>query len=1836
MKKAFYLLFVTALFVLFSSSHAFSQNVEVTNGGPVTSYLSLGDAFTAINNGLHTGTLTINIVGTTAELATAKLDSSGNGTGSNYSSILIRPQGGATRLITGTVAGPLIQLMGADNVTIDALLTGGNDLGISNLSTTGTTILLINDARQNTVTRCDVVGSNTTTTTGVIQLSTSTGYTGNSNNTFSNLDIYNSVVGTYPANCIFSSGTATAPNQNNTITNNLLHDFNRSGVEVTATGNWGGWNVSNNSFYQTLNNSNAQTAVNGINFLAGGFSNNNTFTGNYIGGTAPLCGSGYWENTATVTFRGIVFTGGAGTATSIHGNVIQNIRLTGSGASTFIGVIISGGLANVGTLGNGNIIGNHTADSSIVLRGNGLSRGINFASTAPGQTCNYNLISDIKNVMNTPGTNGFRMIDFATANYMTIKGNTLRRLQCNSTFATIASVQSSIQAISYFPAATVVGGLIDSNTIYSLQGTNTGTGAYTVIGIGVSNCGANVTRNIIYDLRNAGTGTTATTPPRAIGIIVRFLIGNQGSWVANNMISLGDGQTTNTTFIGIAAQSAAAATIACYYNSVNITGTVGAGALPSYGFYRGTHTTTTETVPVYLRNNIFNNNRTGGTGSHYAIGNQGTSPASGWPANSSDFNVLNGGSPATVGLWNAATTDFATWKTSSNGDFYSYSGITTNFVNQAVGNLRLNMGVTPTQMESQGLTLTQVTIDIDGFARPKPGAVNGGGLAPDLGASESDMVPLDQMGPYITYTNLGNSSSTPTRFITNWATISDPFGLPPGTGSKRIYYKKSTDANAFAGNTSGNDGWKWVEANNSTSPFGFTIDYNIIFGGAGTVSNGTIIQYFVVAQDNQGVPNVASNPASGFVGTSVSSITSAPTTPNSYTVIAAALAGDYTVGLLDFNRITGRNIYFEERTRTATRIEQVDPEAHLLKKSDNNKAVSEKLITRVDQFIGETKEVKYEEKYSVAMENGVEYAGTLFHEFTSAEKQQYGLADNAMGIYATLTAAVTDYNAKGISGHTNFLLNDATYSTGTGETFPYIIQTTSGDVPTSSAQLTIRPNTGVVSTVGSSSTSGIFVFSDPYINIIGDNLGGGVSRDLTIDNPSGAANTYVIGFFNIGNRPSKNCSVTYANIRAGNLNLTNAVYGIILNGAGGDYDNFNISNNKIFRTYIGIGAYSFTGLGVSNNGTIANNTIGDASDTSLSIRLRGIEITNADNVTISGNDIFGSALGNTTSGKMGIFIGSNATNLTISGNSIHDFFYSGTGGLGATGIYVDQMSGGVLNIVNNELYNFKGDSDELFDATTLTWIPTGITIGNNQGLINMYYNSIYMSGATLTAGFAGTSTCVLLNNVGINSNSINFMNNALRNSMTTVAAPVAGNKTYGVAGMFASPSSYFNNINFNSYNIDGVNPRIGRINGNEPTTMTAWEGQFPGVNELNSYSGTIPFTSTTNLNPDGANSASWILNGKGYPLPGITTDKAGNSRSSSITTGTTDIGCYEFLPSVAPPTATASGAPSLNGTTTYDVFGKIVCSITWGATGTVPGSVNVQYNSGQTPPTPPGGSNYGDGYWDVTPDVQPGGGQTFSITFNFGDNETGSITSPSTNTALAKKDGANPWILIEPTVLNWVGRTVTANNQTSLSSWALTDVTAPLPVELSSFSSSVNRNVVNLNWTTVEEINNAGFDIERKPVNSEVWSKVGNITGAGNLTQTKNYSFTDNGLLTGNYNYRLKQIDFNGNFQYFNLSSEVIVGVPNNFQLSQNYPNPFNPTTKINYDLPVDSKVNLRVYDMLGREVASMVNEQVTAGYYTVQFNASNFASGTYFFRLIAQGVDGKEFVMTKKMQLVK
>lgn len=248
---------------------------------------------------------------------------------------------------------------------------------------------------------------------------------------------------------------------------------------------------------------------------------------------------------------------------------------------------------------------------------------------------------------------------------------------------------------------------------------------------------------------------------------------------------------------------------------------------------------------------------------------------------------------------------------------------------------------------------------------------------------------------------------------------------------------------------------------------------------------------------------------------------------------------------------------------------------------------------------------------------------------------------------------------------------------------------------------------------------------------------------------------------------------------------------------------------------------------------------------------------------------------------------------------------------------------------------------------------------------------------------------------------------------------------------------------------------------------------------------------------------------------------------------------------------------------------------------------------------------------------------TYNISINYGSLF---FTQPDQLYIVKRTDKTGNWTCLNTTRS---GTVLTATGLTDFCDFGIagTDVQ---PVELSSFVSTINGRNVELNWATTSESNNSGFDVERSSVNGS-WTKVGNVAGNGTTSTGQSYSFTDRNVASGNYSYRLKQVDFNGNFEYHNLSNEVIIGIPTKFDLSQNYPNPFNPSTKISYDLPVDGKVSLKIFDMSGKEIMTLVNEVKTAGYYSVNFNASSLSSGVYFYSLSADN-----FTATKKMMLIK
>jgi hypothetical protein len=190
-----------------------------------------------------------------------------------------------------------------------------------------------------------------------------------------------------------------------------------------------------------------------------------------------------------------------------------------------------------------------------------------------------------------------------------------------------------------------------------------------------------------------------------------------------------------------------------------------------------------------------------------------------------------------------------------------------------------------------------------------------------------------------------------------------------------------------------------------------------------------------------------------------------------------------------------------------------------------------------------------------------------------------------------------------------------------------------------------------------------------------------------------------------------------------------------------------------------------------------------------------------------------------------------------------------------------------------------------------------------------------------------------------------------------------------------------------------------------------------------------------------------------------------------------------------------------------------------------------------------------------------------------------------------------------------------------------------LPVELTSFTASANEGIVELNWITATENNNQGFEVQRNTGSEFV--TIGFVQGHGTTTETQEYSYIDNNVSSGSYTYRLKQVDYNGSFAFSDIV-EVEVITPKAYALYQNYPNPFNPSTMINFSLATDSRVTLKVFNVLGQEVATLLNKNMVAGLHEINFDASNINTGVYLYRIEASGIDGTNFVDIKKMILTK
>ena len=1473
--------------------------VTATAGTPgPTSYATVKDAFDAINAGTHQGSITIAIIGDTTEAASAVLNESGSGSAS-YTAISIQPSGGAARTVTGNIAGHLIDLNGADNVSINGLNTGGNSLTISNTSqqVTASTIRFVNDATNNTVTNSTVSGSTGAALSsgfGVIYFATGT-VTGNDDNIISNNNI-TSAGANLPINGIYSFGTSAAiDNSGITVSGNNISDFfntNSSSNGINANTGSSGWTITNNKFFQTGTRTYLTAAThNGINVLSG---SGYTITGNTIG-YAAANGTGVYTMGGTVATRFVAINLAVGTTatTSVQGNTVASISLTGigtnSGSGSLAGVSVTSGNVNIGnvtpntfgsTSGTGSltttpttttaaaIIGvNSATTGTIVISNNTFGAFTSASPTAanPGAVFGVNVSGIATSITVTGNTFGnstaenmragvlgtttgssiaggiiqtaiplvfnysnntirnFSSYGTGTGGYVrgiqtnttssavatgTINNNTITNLTTSGAVSGQSSANSSAQGIQFLAGVNTT---ISGNTISNISNVNAGAVGTVVAGI-VHASGTNsvISNNRIWGLSNASTTTSTTLPNVIAGIIIRS--GTTTTTVVNNMISVGAGQATNSYIFGIWGNhgSTPDPIDQVYFNTVNIEGTVASGAAPSAGFHRGDLTTTNKNPAVDVRNNVFVNTRSGGTGKHYAIANHigGTSStATGWTT--VNYNVLNA-NPATIGFWTTDQT-FAGWKAASGGDGLSYSGIAVNFVNAAAGDLHLNMGVTPTSLESGGVAIAGITTDIDGQTRPGPaGSTNGGAFAPDLGADEFDGVYLDGAAPIITYTNLPNTTSTSNRTLS--VNITDGTGVAGGGNAPRVYFKKSTDA-VYASSAC-----TLASGTPQNGNHNCVIDNSLV--GGGTVATGDTIQYFVVAQDTVG--NLAASPSLGFSGVNVNTVTTPPTTPNSY-IISVAYTGNYDVG-----------------------------------------------------------------------------TGGAFTSLT-----------NPGGIFEALNAGV-------VTGNVNInIISDLTGETGTVS----LNQTT--EEGAGGYTIKIQP-TGSPRSITGSSNSWIIRLADADRVTIDGSLSGGTAvgvggdpslRNLTIQNTSTTATAGAVIVMSAVSNGAQNNTVRNVNISG--QDPTQTLIGLQIGGAGigtagGPNHNARVENCSFQKSIIGVydaGANS----ALQNTGHVV--TMNDLSSTGANrLRRSGMLFFNANGLQVTKNSI-GGIVGDESIDNYGIGVGIQAydtttvlsgavTNSLIAGNKVNGVSSTNTTGFSAVGIGVAGGSTGANVVANNMVTGVMAPSTS---PDLVSGIYVAGAVGSSTKLL---FNSVAMTGDRGAVASQIGSYGVAITGVDP---TVELKNNVLYTTQTSGGGANAKSYAIGmVTTTFANLDSNYNDFVSTGANAGGFRTAGLAATGTDFATLPAW--QTAVADDANSLAVDPTFVDPlVNLH---LQSGSPMV-GAGTAAGGITVDFDGDSRDA-----TPDIGADE-LDTTAPDTQilTNPSNPSNSSNATFTFTG---------------------------------------------------------------------------------------------------------------------------------------------------------------------------------------------------------------------------------------------------------------------------------------------------------------------------
>ncbi|MBL7805048.1 MAG: hypothetical protein JNL02_15005, partial [Saprospiraceae bacterium] len=1403
---------------------------------------------------------------------------------SSVNTVTIRPAAGAPLLsITGANAGPTIDFNNGNWWRIDGRPGGAGTtkgLVVSNTSTTGQAIRLINDASNNIIRYCDVQGVNTSTTSGVILFSTTTGTTGNDNNLIEFCDVHDGA--TTPTNCIYSSGTSTTLaqfNSNNTVSNCNIYNWFLStstslGIQLTTANS--DWTITGNSFYQTVARTLSTLQFSAIN-IPNTTGNYFTITNNFIGGSAPSCGGTAMTLTGAGNFRAVNMTVGAGTSL-VQGNTIQNINLTTSNATNFNGALL---LGQGNFLVNNNTIGSLTANNSIVVTSNAgttfVFNGIILGGSTPTNTSTIsnNSIGGISLTVTgapaTPGTiRGISIQGTAVNHNYIVTGNTIG----STTLANSITMDGNSAGFGIVSFSTALGQVITNNTISNITSTNSGTG------------------NILWGiLAQGGTGTGSLTGTFTLtGNTVQNLssgTGNSANFALNGIQTNGNNATIGTNIVQQNTVRNLAATNPAV--STNVGGIVIVHPLVTnnlvarnlvHSLTMATTTNAGTTAGIFLAggsSNVENNMvRLGvdGTGADITSGYGMIGIFEGAGNNNVRFNsVYIGGSGVSAGAtntfaFNSTVTTGARNYTSNiffnarsngagTGKHYAMAfggtaanpaGVASNYNNLFVTGTGGFIGLyNATDQATIGAWRTATGNDFQSVSG-NPQYINptGNSASVDLHIQAATPTVVEAAGQPVAavttdYDGQTRASLTPTDIGADAGNFLLSDVAPPGIGYTPLIGACGTNDFVLNGvNITDGTGiplagvlipriyfrknaGSWFSRPGVLAGGGATNstwNFTIVVADMGGVANGDIVDYYVIAQDNLG--NVGSN-AGGVVATDVNTVTTHPVTPNSMTV-TASLSGTYTVG------------------------------------------------------VG--------------------------------------------GNYATLTAAVADYNTRCIAGPVLFSLTDATYP---GETFPITIN--SNIYASSTNTLTIKPAAGNSATISGTSATGLIVLNGADWVIINGSNGStpnsicppsAATRNLTLTNTStsttsaviwlqnvvstanGASNNQVINCNISGNGPAQTlCGIGSASPALGTASL------------GTNNNNNSFINNNISNAQYGIISQGNSAFNKNTGNVINQNLMNTPAPTNLGTG--GVFVTFEDGIVISGNNISGmsqpsspdvvginagflhSGFGVTT------FAGNECTNVTITNNIIGSVVNSGS--FSAVGIALAATSSGTSLIANNMISGVAANG-------TASDYGAGIALGGGIGsTINVFYNTVSMQGNITGVSNASVASAALAVTNNAAPSNLNIRNNILSN--TQAANGTSTQRHTAIALAYSGTSGNYAGLISDNNDLYSAGPGPGSYHvavvggiaaGPVRTTLANWQTETG--RDANSFSVQPNFVSTTDLHL--VTTSNQCLDGGGAPVS-VTTDIDCQSRNGSIP----DIGADEFTnPNSTLTISESSGTPN--------------------------------------------------------------------------------------------------------------------------------------------------------------------------------------------------------------------------------------------------------------------------------------------------------------------------------------